>query len=194
MRILITIALIFAFSGFQSCANNPENSSDTSAIQTPEPAKKMPETDWKTQDDPLYTIDYPSNWEMTYTGQQGISLVAISPKDPNSDKFRENVTLIVQDLKGKETDLETFVDGNTQQIRDMITNSKLVENKEADNGTGTYREVQYTGEQGTYTLLYTQRFYIHNGYAFVISFTCPQKDYASLSPLGTKFLDSLHLK
>ncbi len=194
MRIPITIALIFAFSGFQSCANNPENSSQTSAGLKAEPTNEITQTDWKTQDDPLYTLDYPSNWEVTYTGQQGISFVAISPKIAGSDKFRENVTLIVQDLKGKETDLETFVDGNTQQIRDMITDSKLVENKEADYGGGTYREVQYTGEQGSSTLLYTQRFYIHNGYAFVFSFTCPQKDYPSLSPMSTKFLDSLHLK
>lgn len=195
MRIITTIALIFAFSGLQSCSNNPENSLQTDSLQAAEPVRSVPQSEWKTQDDPLYTLDYPANWESTYTGQLGISFMSISPKDPNSDKFNENVTLIVQDWKGKDTDLKKFAEDNTKQMRDEVLDSKLVDKDGESKGAGKYREETFTGQQGSYKLLYTQRFYIHNGNAFIFSFISQlDENNSTIPPIGTKILNSLQLK
>ena len=195
MRLLITIALIFTFSGLQSCSANTENTLQADSLLAAEPIKDRHQTDWKTQDDPLYTLDYPASWESNYTGQQGISFIAISSQNPNSDKFRDNVTLVVQDLKGKNLDLKQFADENTKEIRDEILDSKLIDKEGETNGAGKYREETFTGQQGSFKLIYTQRFYVHNGNSFILSFISQQdENNSSLSPIGAKILNSLQLK
>lgn len=191
MRKITLIAIIAIIGSVSSFAFTQTK---IAAIIFNEPVKGGTDPGWKTLDDPQYTIDYPENWEMTYTGQQGLSMIALSPKEMEKDKFRENVSVMIQDLKGKETDLKTFVDDNTNGVRDMITDSKLVENIESEGASGRYREVIYTGQQNDIELIYTQRFYIHKGSALVVSFTAQKAKYASFTDTRIKIFDSFKLK
>lgn len=182
---ILYIAGLIMFLGLSgaSFSLNPDKNSFTYA-----------ENQWKTLDDPLYSLTYPGDWELNYTGQMGISMAAVAPKESPSDRFRENVTLMIQEMKDDKTTLEAFVNQISEGTRSMIINSELVENKEAKGSAGTYREIQYTGDQGGYELIYTQRFYLHKGKAFIFSFTAERSNYEKHKAMGFAILNSLQLK
>lgn len=197
MKLLITASLVCALVGIQSCGNRADpavNQSENKTLKAAIASDSESDDQWKILEDSLYTLKYPANWKLGYTGQEGISMGALSPLESDTDQFRENVTLIVQHLQDKTMDLDTFVDQNAPKIRKAIANSKLVEDKTGNTGDATYRQIQYTGTQSDYTLLFTQRFYVHNGYVFIFSFTCQKSKYDEYKPVGFKILNSLVLK
>ncbi len=149
---------------------------------------------WKTLDDSLYTIKYPENWEMNYTGQFGLSFVVISPAEDASDKFRENISLVIQSMKNDDSSLEDFVGDNTAQIMEMIEDSKLLNNNESKIGNQVYREVAYSGKQNGLEIINTQRYFYHDGLAFVLTYTCQQGKQDKFNGIAKELIESIKLK
>ena len=61
---------------------------------------------WKSLNTESYSIQYPENWELVTSGQMNTSFVIFSELSSETDPFRENVNLIIQDLKGYHMDLD----------------------------------------------------------------------------------------
>ena len=68
------------------------------------------QTEWKSITDNDFTIEYPDNWELNRTGQMGTKFILFSKLSNLTDKFRENVNLIMQDLTGSNITLDKYVE------------------------------------------------------------------------------------
>ena len=55
-----------------------------------------------------YSISYPDTWSIDTSKQMGTELIIFSPLENESDKFRENVNVIIQDLKGQSIGLDDY--------------------------------------------------------------------------------------
>ena len=73
--------------------------------------------DWKSLSENNYSINYPDNWELNKAGQMGTSFILFSPLSSKKDNFKENVNLLVQDLKGHDLDLDKYVEISEGQIK-----------------------------------------------------------------------------
>ena len=53
-----------------------------------------------------YNIQYPKTWKLDTSKSMGVDLFIFSPLENETDKFRENVNILIQDLRGQNIDLE----------------------------------------------------------------------------------------
>jgi len=196
MRLLIFLTFLLSAYSFQASANlyHSENIKETSDTFGHISDKEITDPEWKTLQDSLFTLKYPATWEMNHTGQKGLSFVVISPLEGETDKFRENLSFVIQSMKNDDSTLKDFVEDNTSQILDMIANSKMLKNEEKMIGKIKYREVVYTGTQGNMELINTQRYIYHGDDAYVFTFTRIAGSDSNFEADGVKIMNSLKFK
>src|SRR5262245_41202678 len=81
-----------------------------------------------------YKIEYPKTWTLDTSGQLGSELFIISSLENDSDKFKENVSVIVQNLAGQDIDLDKYKDISEQQIASMGSEGELFESSKLHTG------------------------------------------------------------
>jgi hypothetical protein len=149
--------------------------------------------DWKTHTENGFQIQYPSEWELSLAKQMGSSFILFSPLENKEDLFRENVNLIIQDVKGMNIDLEKYAQISESQIKRMMTNSQILESKVLEkNGRSLYHLV-YTADMGVYHLKFMQNYFIQNEKAYVLTFTADQKTYDRYIKVGEEILNTFDL-
>ncbi len=145
---------------------------------------------WKTLSENNYAIQYPSNWELNQNGQMGTSFILLSSLENKEDQFRENVNLIIQDLTGRNIDLDKYSEISEGQVKSMITNSNIQESKRIKNGNKEYHQLIYTGDQGQYHLKFEQYYWVEKEKAYVLTLTCQQNTFANFKEIGENILNS----
>lgn len=150
--------------------------------------------DWKTFDQPNYSIQYPLSWELNLSGQMGMSFIILSPRESEQDKFSENVNLVIQDLTGKDIDINKYTKISEDQIKTMLTNSHLIESKRIKKDSYEYHKINYTFDQGIFHLKLEQFYWVINQKAYVLTFTSEQNKYADFVERGEKIMNSFILK
>jgi hypothetical protein len=141
-----------------------------------------------------YSIRYPKNWTVDRTGLMGADLVILSQKDSDSDKFRENVNVMVQDLKGLNMDIEKYVDISTRQIKNLLTKANIIESTRIHQQGNEFHKLIFTGVQGIFSLKTEQYYFVVNEKAFVITFTTEESSYDSYRKTGEMILQSFEPK
>lgn len=148
---------------------------------------------WKILNENGYSIQYPENWELNQSGQMGSSFILFSPVSSAQDTFRENVNLILQDLKGTNIDMNQFVELSEDQIKTMITDSKILENNREKVGSKNYQKIIYTGKQGVFNLKFEQYYWVQHDMAYILTLTCEENQFNDFQETGEKILDSFQL-
>ena len=152
------------------------------------------ENGWKALDEISYSIQYPENWELNKSGQMGMSFILLSKPTSQTDQFRENVNLLIQDLTGKNITLDKYVEISEGQIKTMITNGDLLESKRLNENKSEFQKVIYTGDQGAYKLKTEQYYWVKNEKAYVLTLTCESTQFDKYKETGEKILKSFRIK
>lgn len=165
-------------------------------IQSQSTQPKLSETqpNWKVFGTGQFTIQYPPDWELDQSGLMGSSFILFQPLESDHDLFRENVNLLIQDLTGYDLDLNQFANLSEDQVKTMITNSTLIESKRIKTGPEEFHRMIYTGDQGNYHLKFVQYYWVKEGEAFVLTFTCEQDTYEINKDTGSTILNSFTFK
>lgn len=151
-------------------------------------------TEWQYLREDKFEISHPSNWEVNKSGEMGTSFILFSPIANNSDKFRENVNLLTQDLTGHDLNLDKYVELSEGQIKTLVTNGKIISSERQNNDKQEYQKVIYTGKQGIYDLKFEQYYWVIDNKAFVLTLTCEEKEFNNYQSTGERILNSFKLK
>ncbi len=152
------------------------------------------ENKWDTLDETNYLIQYPSKWEIV-KGRKLPLNAFYSPKESTEDKFQENVNVLIQSLAEEPgVDLNKFSEISLEQIKTMLTNSNIEENKRIKNTTQEYQKMIYNGDQGIFHLKFEQYFFVSNGQAYVLTCTSEQDKFDNYKETGENILNSFKLK
>ncbi|MGP8213926.1 MAG: hypothetical protein ACLQQ4_00040 [Bacteroidia bacterium] len=149
---------------------------------------------WKILDQSNYSISYPPTWELNQSGEIGTSFILFAPLESPQANFRSNINLVIQDLTGKDINLDKYTEISVGQVKTMITNSNLIESKRVKTGAGEYQHVIYTGDQGVFHLKYEQYYWVVNEKAYILTLTTELANYDGLKETGEKVLGSFMLK
>jgi len=167
--------LIWMYSCGQQKAKNEQ-------IKTPE--------GWKLLKENGYSIQYPEDWTLDKSGQNGTSFIVLSLPTSTQDQFRENVNLLVQDLTGLNINLEKYVQISEDQIKKLATNGNLILSaKQTANGID-FQKVVYTFDQGIFKLQCEQYYWIKSNKAYVLTLTCQTTQFDTYKEIGEKILNS----
>jgi hypothetical protein len=154
---------------------------------------KTPEN-WRILDEPEYLIQYPDTFDLDKSGLMGMSFILLSKQTSQQDLFRENVNLLVQDLTGKNIDLDKYVEISEEQVKIMITDGNLIESKRFTNKDNEYQRLIYTGRQGQFHLKWQQKYWIENKKAFVLTLTCEESQYENYEFVGEEIMKTFKIK
>ncbi|MCL2329520.1 MAG: hypothetical protein FWC39_13555 [Bacteroidetes bacterium] len=157
--------------------------------------QKNVQNDWKTLEQSNYVVQYPDDgFELNTSGQMGTSFILFSKQTTPNDIFRENVNLLIQDLKGLNISLDDFVNVSENQIKTLITDGKLIESKRFIKDNSEFHELIYTGKQGIFNLKWKQHFTIKSEKAYVLTLTTRIEQFDSYITVGTEIMDSFKIK
>jgi len=134
-----------------------------------------------------YAIEYPSDWKIDTSRLNGIELAIFSPKENDTDRFSENVNLIIQDLIGQNMDLEKYAQISENQIRKNAIDLKDFNAIKMRSGSSEYYKLTFEMEYGIFKLKTQQYYFIKDEKAFVITFSSEK---GKLGTIGQMILDS----
>lgn len=137
-----------------------------------------------------YSVSYPVDWELNESGVMGTDFILFSPLASEEDMFRENVTLIIQDLEGMNLNLDQYVEISNSQLKTVITDYKNIENKRVKTEDGEYHKFVYTGKQGEFSLKFEQYAWVVGNKAYVLTFTSEIEEFDSYKEAGESILSS----
>ncbi|WP_256758688.1 DcrB-related protein [Cohnella sp. WQ 127256] len=117
------------------------------------------------------SFQYPEDWTVQENVDGALALF-LSPKESESDKFQENVSVIVEDLGGEKVTLDQYAEVSKQQLGAVITDFNIVTEEKGtlEDGEESYN-LLYSGKQGDHKLTWQQVYMIVEGNAFVITYT-----------------------
>lgn len=149
---------------------------------------------WKALSKSNYKIQYPDNWELNESGVMGTSFIIFSPVESDSDTYRENVTLIIQDISGQNIDLSKFVDISLSQFHTLLTNPQLFENKRVKVATKEYQKMVYSFDQGALHLKTEQYLFVIKNKAYVLTLSTTPGTFEKYKKTGEAILASFLVK
>jgi len=149
--------------------------------------------DWQKLNGPNYSVQYPPDWELVESRQMGTDFMLFSPLASDSDIFKENVNLLVQDLSGFNLDLDSYVQMSEKQLLAVITDPIIIESKRMKSGSSDYHKFLYTGKQGQFKLKFEQYVWVEDKKAYILTLTCEDEKYSDYRETGEAILNSFSL-
>ena len=125
---------------------------------------------WKTFKQDNYSIQYPDSFELNTSGIMGVKFALVLKQVSPDDLLRENINLIIEDLKGQDVSLKYYAEQAEKYIKMLITNVDIIENRIIEKDDPELLLI-YTGIMGELKLKYEQRVVIKGGKAYVLTFT-----------------------
>lgn len=105
-----------------------------------------------------YSIEYPSNWILNDSGENGTKFFLYPTNSVSSDIFTENINLILQNLSDTTITLEKYKGLVEKQISGMLTEPKIASSEiKNKNGLKSHQLIA-EGKSGDYkfkTIIYT---------------------------------------
>lgn len=139
-----------------------------------------------------YSIQYPKDWTLESSKKMGTAFILYAPES-NSD-FRENINMLTQDLKGKNTDLKKYQNNTEAQISAMGPGASIISSEIVSvNNTDCYKAI-YTLKQQDKNLKCVSVCYISNEIAYLITFTAVIDNFNEYASIAGEIMDSFKLK
>lgn len=129
-----------------------------------------------------------------YRRANGYRLCIACPLETVQDKFKENVNLIIQDLSVYNIDLDAYTSISEQQLKNAVTNFKLIESKQIKTDKDLYHHIIYEGQRGIFKLQFQQQYRVKNNKAYVLTYTAEQQSVKCFNEVATNILNSFRLK
>ncbi len=159
--------------------------------QTPASKDKL---NFHTIDRGSYSIQYPLAWIIDTSRQFGSDLFLLSPNESEMDKFKENVNVMIQNLKGLNLDLDKFVQVSESQVKTYVTNGKVLESKRINQNGLEFHKLIYLGAQGVFSLKTEQYYFIKDEKAFVVTFVAEEDQFDKYIVIAEKMMQSFKIK
>ena len=137
-----------------------------------------------------FSIKYPDNWEPK---EVATAIAFLSPLDGTKDKFRENVNVMVQDLKTHPMDLSEFTELTRKQIKLHAGNDAILGEKRLTFAGQPAEQFIYKATIQEVDLKFKQYWFIKGTNAFVLTYTAEPQQYERYEDVGTEMLDSFKL-
>lgn len=115
------------------------------------------------------------------------------PESPN-DSFRENVNLLIQDLRERPMTLKEYTELSLKQIKTHLSHGKLSKSKTIKTKNGEAQLLIYTSSSGIRQLKYQQIFLIKHKKAYVLTYTAEQNKFKKFLPEAKAIFDSFIVK
>lgn len=140
-----------------------------------------------------YKIEYPKSWRLDTSRLMGTEFFLFAPLENQTDKFRENINVIIQDLAGQNINLEKYKTITDEQITNFATDPVVFESEIKKINDKEYFRIVYAMTQGKSRLKITSICFIKDEKAYLVTFTTALDKYELYKKIGDEILGSFCL-
>ena len=144
---------------------------------------------WQTIDRPDFSIRYPSDWTLQPESENAVFYL-YAPAESEADRFRENVSLVVEVLPNGKYDADSYVNEAIKLMQVQVTKNERVE------WAGHVgRRLVYT-QRPALDILTTNELYVWviNGKAYLLAFSREEGNDGDQAVTGQRILQTFELK
>ena len=140
-----------------------------------------------------YKLQYPESWTLDTSKTLGPAIFIFSPLETGEDKFRENVNILVQDLRGEDINLARYKEITDKQVNDLVTDGEIFESSILRKNNQEFYRITYAMTQGKFRVKITSVCHIQNEKAYLATFSSEIDKYDAYKETGEQILASLKL-
>lgn len=117
-------------------------------------------------------------------------VIFLSPKQSDSDKFQEKLTISLEDLSSTlDESRNLFI----QEIKNSVSEAKIVDSSETTLANKRANQLIFTGKDGENSLKNLQVWTLKGEQAYVITYTATIDDYERFLPTAEKMIQSFEI-
>lgn len=138
-------------------------------------------------------MKYPQSWERRDIDNliTGEVVAFVSPKQSNTDKFQEKLTISVEDFSGT---LEDFSDTSTKDITRHLVKAEIQKPSDTTLANKSAYKLIYTGKDGEKNLKSMQLFTLKGDKAYVITYTAAIDNYNDFIQTAETMIKSFEIE
>ena len=140
-----------------------------------------------------YKVQYPKSWTLDTSRAMGPAVFIFSPLENGEDKFRENVNVLIQNLKGEDINLARYKEITDKQVIDLATDGEIFESAITRKNNQEYYRISYAMTQGKFRVRITSVCFIQNEEAYLVTFSSEIDKYDTYKKTGNQILASFKL-
>jgi hypothetical protein len=140
-----------------------------------------------------YSIEYPSNWILNDSGENGTKFFLYPTNSESSDVFTENINLIVQNLNDSTITIEKYKGLVEKQISGMLTEPKITLSELKNKNGLKFHQLVAEGKSSDYkfkTIIYT---YLIEKQIYTLTFVTLYDTYENNHIESLRIMDSFKL-
>ena len=144
---------------------------------------------WQTIDRADFSIRYPSDWTLQPESENAVFYL-YAPAESDGDRFRENVSLVVEVLPNGKYDADSYVEEAIKLLQGQVTKNERVE------WAGHVgRRLIYT-QRPAFDIVTTNELYVWviNGKAYLLAFSREEGNDGEQAITGQRILQTFELK
>ncbi len=141
-----------------------------------------------------FSIQYPLDWEVNDTGLMGSKLFLLSPLSSPNDAFRENINVIVEDIRAYNLDLDGYIKASEQQLMQIMPDAKFILSERMSTQNPPFHKIVYTGSQSNFELKFLQYIWAIDGTATILTFTAEVDQFDSFIETAEEVLNSFRFE
>ena len=149
---------------------------------------------WTYIDTETYELKYPSNWTLDENGGFGVSFTILSNTTSEKDLFRENITLVIQDMSMLGVDFDNEVELSEADIKEIVKDCKILKNEMTERYGLRFQEVVFSGKESGMNLTFYQLYTTFENKMYVMGFTSLQNTFDEYEAIATEILHSFTIK
>jgi serine/threonine-protein kinase len=149
---------------------------------------------WHNFSNDFFEISYPEGWTPdTSRREMGASLILLSEAENESDNFRENINVNIQDLSKQKMTVEQFAKISEAQINKMIQDVTILRSEKATDTPGRMWCMEFENSKAGEELRWKQYYYPKDDKMYVLTFTAKKSAYDKYHLLADKIMNSFTL-
>jgi len=137
-----------------------------------------------------YKLDVPTSWETRVIGDVGVSFLALAPLTSDTDPFRENLTIVVQDVAGTSNTMKSIMEESKHDIINQLDRGNVFDEGSGTSKQGKYQRMAYSTFQNGIALRYESRFFQVGTKVYILLFSSEKALYPEYERRATQMMDS----
>ncbi len=140
-----------------------------------------------------FELSFPNEWVDATESNPNVTFVVVAPPDDKTDKFTENVSVVIQPLPDT-INAKKFLKLTEDQMMQFLPNHVMI-NKVVTKKNGIdCVKLEYQLERDNKEMRYLQEAYVKNGKAYIVTFTAEQIIFREYRNTAQRILDSFKIK
>jgi len=141
-----------------------------------------------------FSISYPESWQLDSSKRFVSAIMFYSPIEGPEDKFRENVNVMLQDLRGRNINLDEYKKITDDQISAMGEKAGMIRSVVEKTANGSQYSTEYQMTVNGVEVHVKQVCVIKEEVAYLATFTAKPDTFDRYLPIGTAMLQSFKVK